>query len=359
MNGKTRMMAYSVLVKGALAAVKYAFAWISGSIALAADATHSLCDVLPAVLILVCLFVSERRTRRFPRGLHKIENLVSLLVAFAIFYAGYEILHGAIENQSMGPLANAPLALAGALLSAVVLWVLARYELAVSQATGSPSIKADAEHSKADVFSSVVVAVGVAAGFAGLHIDWLAAVLVALFVFAAGAKILMDSVTVLLDGTLDSDTLKAAREIILSQPGVTAVRRLDGRNSGSHKILEIELEIGAESLAVAHAACDSLEKALRRAIPHLDRVLIHYEPAGGEVAAEAADPDVTGTPENQNATSTSPLVDAGDLETENGADPSKASTSIPCLGLRARTRPWARCRRYRTWVRQYAIQSGA
>ncbi len=278
MNRQTRMMTYSVVVKGALAAVKYAFAWISGSIALAADATHSLCDVVPAVVILTGLFVSERRTRRFPRGLHKIENLVSLLVAFAIFYAGYEILHGAIENQSTGPLANAPLALAGALLSAVVLWVLARYEFAVSKATGSPSIKADAVHSKADVLSSVVVAASVAAGFAGVQIDWLAAVLVSLLVFAAGAKILMDSVTVLLDGTLDSHTLKTAREIILSQPGVTAVLRLDGGNSGSYKILEMELEIGAKELVVAHAVCDSLEKALRDAIPHLDQVLIHYEP---------------------------------------------------------------------------------
>ncbi len=279
MNRQTRMMAYSVVVKGALAAIKYAFAWISGSIALAADATHSLCDVVPAAVILVSLFVTERRTQRFPRGLHKIENLVSLLVAFAILYAGYEIVRGAIENQSTGPLANAPLALAGALFSAVVLWVLARYELAVSQATGSPSIKADAVHSKADVLSSVVVAVGVVAGFAGLYIDWLAVVVVSLLVVAAGARILVDSVTVLLDGTLDPDTLKAAREIILAQPGVTAVRRLDGRNSGAYKILEMELEMGAKNLAVAHAACDDLEKALRRAIPHLDQVLIHYEPA--------------------------------------------------------------------------------
>ena len=71
-------MTISVLAKGALAAGKYALAWLSGSIALAADATHSLCDVVPALVILGGLFLSEKRTSRFPRGLHKIENLVSL-----------------------------------------------------------------------------------------------------------------------------------------------------------------------------------------------------------------------------------------------------------------------------------------
>ena len=92
MNKQTRTMTCSALVKGALAAVKYALAGVSGSIALAADATHSLCDVVPTIIILVCLFVCEKRTKRFPGGLHKIENLASLLVSLAILYAGYEIL---------------------------------------------------------------------------------------------------------------------------------------------------------------------------------------------------------------------------------------------------------------------------
>jgi len=309
MNKQTRVMTWSTLVKALLAAVKYAFAWISGSAALAADATHSVCDVVPAAIILVCLFICERRPRRFPGGLHKIENLASLIVSLAIIYAGYEIAREAVASRGAGPLANAPLALAGALLSAIVLWVVARYEAAAGRLTGSPGVQADAAHSKADVFSSLLVAVSVAAGFVGVHIDWLAAIFVSLLVFAAGVKIFVDAITVLLDGSLDSATLEAAREIILSQPEVTSVRRIGGRNSGAYKILEMELEIATKDLAVAHATCDRLENRLRREIPNLDQVLIHYEPAG------------------------------------------KARAEIRCLRTRGR------CRRYRTLSKERAISS--
>ena len=49
------------------------------------------------------------KTRAFPYGLYKVENLVSVIVALAIFYAGYEIALEAIKGggsslQNLGQL---------------------------------------------------------------------------------------------------------------------------------------------------------------------------------------------------------------------------------------------------------------
>ena len=101
MNKQTRMIICAALVQRALAAAKYALAKASGSMALAADATHTLCDLFPTLAILVCLLLSESRMRRFPRGLHKIENLVSLLISFVVLYAGYEIASEAILEKRL------------------------------------------------------------------------------------------------------------------------------------------------------------------------------------------------------------------------------------------------------------------
>jgi cation diffusion facilitator family transporter len=289
---------YSALVKAALAAVKYTLAWRAGSIALAADASHSLCDVVMSVGILVGLRFAERKSRHFPHGLHKIENLSALFVSLAIFYTGYEIICSAALNAGNTTLTNAPLGLAGALLGAIVMWVLARYEKSVAWITGSPSVMADAQHNKVDVFSSLLAGVGIAVGMAGLRLEWLAAVSIALIIFGTGARILLDAAATLLDGNLDEETLGKARDIILSQPAVVSIRTVCGRNSGSHKILELDLEINARDQAAAHAVSEMLEQTLQREIPRLDRVFIHYEPDKAEHADTSGCPGKTADTKN-------------------------------------------------------------
>ena len=71
--------------------MKYLFAELSGSMALKAEAIHSLSEVIASSTVFTGLIIAKRKTRSFPYGLYKVENLVSVAVALAIFYAGYEI----------------------------------------------------------------------------------------------------------------------------------------------------------------------------------------------------------------------------------------------------------------------------
>ena len=72
-------------------ALKYIFAILSGSAGLAADAIHSASDVIASITVFVGLKISQRKSRHFPYRLYKVENFVSLIVAVAILFAGYEI----------------------------------------------------------------------------------------------------------------------------------------------------------------------------------------------------------------------------------------------------------------------------
>ena len=51
---------------------------LSGSLAIKADAIHSLSDVLSSLVILAGIRISRRASRQFPFGLYKVENLVAL-----------------------------------------------------------------------------------------------------------------------------------------------------------------------------------------------------------------------------------------------------------------------------------------
>lgn len=68
----------------------------SGSLALAADATDSVVDTFSRLVVLIGLIISQRKSKQFPYGLYKVENIVSIIIALLIFVAGYEIAREAI-----------------------------------------------------------------------------------------------------------------------------------------------------------------------------------------------------------------------------------------------------------------------
>ena len=68
----------------------------SGSLAVAAEMTHNLVDLAASVTVLAGLKISGRRSKAFPYGLYKVENVVSIGMAGLIFLTGYEIVHEAL-----------------------------------------------------------------------------------------------------------------------------------------------------------------------------------------------------------------------------------------------------------------------
>ena len=85
MVGYARVAAYSFLVNTLLMVAKYGLGIVSGSLALKADAIHSLADVVSALTIFLGIHISGRKTKTFPEGLYKVENLVALFSTFFIF----------------------------------------------------------------------------------------------------------------------------------------------------------------------------------------------------------------------------------------------------------------------------------
>ena len=262
----------SIIVAFLLFAFKFLTYKLSGSYAILADAVHSFSDSFTSILVLIGITFSRRKTKTFPFGLYKLENLVSLFVAFAIIYTGYEII---VESLKSGHhVVEAKWVAAGvALISAAVSYALSVYKLKVGRRTGSPSLVADGQHSRSDALSSVVVFVGIAA-----NIDKIAAVFVALFIFRSAFEPLVDSLKVLLDASVESDVLIKVREILKSDPRVRKIKRLQGRNSGRYKFIEAVIEISVRDLETAHRISEELEMRIKTEIPNVDEVLIHYEP---------------------------------------------------------------------------------
>jgi len=267
----------SIGVNVVLGLLNLAIAAASGSLAVAAEMVHNLVDLVASVGVLAGVKIAERESRAFPYGLYKVENVVAVGVALLIFFTGYEIAQEALRGGE-GTATVHGWMLAGVALSALIPLAFSRYEMRVAREINSPSLRADAQEYRAHVFSSGVVFLALLGHMVGFPLDRYAALIIVVLIAKTGWELLVDGMRVLLDASLDAETLEQVRAIIQADPAVTEIRALAGRNAGRYRFLEADVALRVDDLDKAHAASRRIEEAIRAQVPHVERVRIHYEP---------------------------------------------------------------------------------
>ena len=274
---------YSIGVNLILVGIKIGLSFLSGSVALFADAIHSATDVISSATVTAGIKISKRTSKNFPYGLYKVENFVSLISSVFIFFAGYEIVHTVFFETQNLDIERLPYAMAGVLLTMAITFAFSRYELREGKKIGSPSLIADAQHIRTDMLSSGVILAGLFGSLFGLNLDKFAALLVVVFIAKAAINILVDALRVLLDASIDFKTMDQVKTIIMKNPRVISINALWGRNSGPYKFIEADIVVQAGSLERAHFFINKIEQEIREKLSNVDHILIHYEPRRKEI----------------------------------------------------------------------------
>ncbi len=291
---------YGFLLNLGLTGLKSALAFLSGSLSITASAVDSATDSVASLVLYVGLKLSNRKTSVFPLGLYKIENLLSVAMAFFIFFAGYEIAHHAFS-----PVIAPPDISVGTILlissGAIATFIFGQYVIAAGRRTESPTLIAEGRHRQADVLSSLVVVISISIShfnlnidLFGITVDQISAVLVLLFVAHTGWELLVDGMRNLLDASIDHETLTKIQKIIESESLVTEIRSLIGRNAGRFRFLQAVVSMRTNDLHKAHTISKRIESSIRHQVPHVESVIIHYEPQTQEyirIAVPLSDKD--------------------------------------------------------------------
>jgi len=274
-----KVASYSIGVNVFLFVLKLVMSLLSGSISLLADAIHSSTDIISSVALLIGVKISGRKTKSFPFGLYKVENLISLGIAFIIFLTGYEVVREVFFEHRGFTLTRPYLAMATAAIAMCVTYFFSSYEIRTGKQENSPAITADGKHIRTDAIVSFIVLLGLAGRLFHLPAEKVATIIVIGFILKSGWDILLESVRVLLDASIDPKTLDRIKEIIGSHPAIKEIREVIGRNSGSFKFIEGDLAVKAKDFNRAHQIIEEITSKIRREIPHIDRIVLHYEPA--------------------------------------------------------------------------------
>jgi len=268
-----------------LSVVKGILTGITDSIAVTASVVDSATDSVASLAVFAGIILSTKKTSRFPLGLYKIENFISVAVAIFIFIAGYEIGKTIFLDSGDAPVyVSLPVVIVMAVATAIV-FSFGKIAASVGRRTGSPALRAEGKHRQIDALSSALVLISALLAYLevrisvfGITMDQIAASIVLIFVVRAGLELLSDGMRVLLDVSLDQETLSQVRNIVNAEHAVSDITSLIGRNAGRYRFIQITVTLRVTGLRKAHEIVSRIETKIQKEIPRVQRVVIHYEP---------------------------------------------------------------------------------
>lgn len=252
----------------------------TSSLGVLGDAVHSSVDAMNNVLALAVIWVASREPDEdHPYGHEKFETLGALAIVVFLSITGFELVKGAVSRLANGaaPLHISPVeftVLAGTL---VVNTLVTVYETRRGRELSSDILLADSAHTRADVFITIGVLIGVLAVRAGYWwVDSIVALLVAGVIVVLAYGIVARSVPVLVDQHVAPATeIQAAAEGV---KGVISAYDIRSRGASDRRFAELTISVRRDATVEdAHRVADAVEGRLREELA-INQVVVHIEP---------------------------------------------------------------------------------
>jgi cation diffusion facilitator family transporter len=269
-----------------LAALKIYAGLRSESLAVIGDGIDTSVDALIAVMTLVVAkIISRPADAGHPWGHGRAETVATAILAFALFFAGAQLILNAGADLVFGERREAPdsLALIVTIISIAGKIILAWTQFLFGKRADSPMLAANAKNMAGDV----VISGGVLAGLLlssltgiGL-IDSAAALLVGVWVIRSAMGIFFEANAELMDGGSGKEFYRAVFEAVHSVSGAGNPHRARMRRIAGLWDIDIDIEVDpALTIREAHAIASSVEKAIKERVEGVYDIMVHVEPAG-------------------------------------------------------------------------------
>ncbi|MDD4209176.1 MAG: cation diffusion facilitator family transporter [Bacteroidales bacterium] len=217
----------SILLNTLLFIAKLWAGIITGSIALTADAWHTLSDSISSLVVIIGVKLSSQKPdKKHPFGHGRWEQIAALFIAMLLSVIAYDFLKESIIQFNNHKSAQfGIIAIVVTIVSILAKEALAQYAFYLARKTDNVSIKADGWHHRTDALSSIMVLIGILFANKLWWIDSLLGAVISFMLFYATYKIAKEAITKLLGE-------KPSQELI--NKITTAVNKLGFNNLQLH-----------------------------------------------------------------------------------------------------------------------------
>ncbi|OQY17277.1 MAG: hypothetical protein B6I36_09190 [Desulfobacteraceae bacterium 4572_35.1] len=255
----------AVLTATSLAILKVITGITTGSMALLSSAADSLLDIFMSSGNLLALKqASKPADTDHPYGHGKFESAATLLQSLLIATSGLFIIYKSIQQLVIGSeqLQNLDAGIAIMALCTIASWLLSRHLKSIGIQTGSTALQADALHYATDVYSNLVLLIGLI-GLKILNWNWI-------------DPACMDD---FLDVGLPAHEIQAIVSCIEEFANDnTGYHNLRTRRSGKYRMIDFHLTFcHCKTIQEAHTTAQQIEDLIKQRINNTD-VTVHLEP---------------------------------------------------------------------------------
>ncbi len=270
----------SLLSNVLLFVLKYWVGILSGSVALIADAWHTLSDSLTSIILLIAIRISDKPAdEEHPFGHGRAEVIASLIIGVLLSVVAFNFLLESVHKFIVKEQANfGKWAIIATIVSIIVKELSAQYALWAYRKTKLNSLKAEAWHHRSDAISSVIILFGIFFGRTFWWLDSVLGVMVALLIFYAGFEVIRDAIRPLMGQNPSKEFEQKIKNLIsrITEMEVN-FHHLHVHNYGNHHEITFHIKLPAHlSLSEAHKVSEQIENAIRKEMNI--EATIHIEP---------------------------------------------------------------------------------
>lgn len=270
----------SVIVNSVLFILKFWAGIVTGSIAITADAWHTLSDSLSSIIVIVAVKLSSKKPDNdHPFGHGRWEQIAALFIAFLLGIIAFDFLKDSIIRfKSHEATRFGTLAIVVTIISIVVKETLAQYAFYISRKTDNVSIKADGWHHRTDALSSVVVLVGILFAKQFWWIDSVLGAIISFMLFYATFRIAKEAINKLLGEKPSSELIdKIKNSVAQYYLDDIQLHHFHIHNYVGHKELTFHVKLRDDlSIEEGHKIATDIENIVQKEFGIISTV--HVEP---------------------------------------------------------------------------------
>ncbi|MGB3102732.1 MAG: cation diffusion facilitator family transporter, partial [Psychrobacillus psychrotolerans] len=218
-----------------LSTLKLTVGIIGSSEALKADGLNNFTDIIASVAILIGLRISQKPPDKHHQYGHlRAETIASLVAAFIMAFIGIQVLIQAVQHLA-NPIQESPSLLTAivALFSAIIMYIVYRYNLNLGNRINSAALKAAAYDNRSDALVSIGATIGIVGSILGFPLlDGITALLVGIIIIYTAYTIFHDAAYTLSDG-FNVDEAESLSTIVRLVEGVDELTDFKARMHGN------------------------------------------------------------------------------------------------------------------------------
>ena len=270
----------SVILNLLLFVLKYYAGIASASLALIADAWHTLSDSLTSLVVILGIKLSSKKPdKEHPFGHGRWEQISALIIAILLALVGVEFMKDAIAKLRGHEAADFGwLAYLATVASIVLKEGLARYAFYIARKTGNAAVKADGWHHRSDALSSLMVLAGLFLSPYFWWIDSVLGMLISFMLFYDAYGIIREAVNKILGEEPSEEVIGKVEQIVKAEMGNVAYpHHYHIHHYGDHIEFTFHIKVpGEETVEEAHRKATLIEMQIKTELK-IDAT-IHIEP---------------------------------------------------------------------------------